>query len=64
MAEFFSTLFFIIGFLSTIIGLGALVVWVLESSSAAKRERDDRHHELIRKLGDIEFQLSLKKDNR
>ena len=33
-------------------------------SDKAKRERDERHRELVRKLGDIEFQLKLTKDSK
>lgn len=62
MTDFISTLFFIIGFCATIFGIAASIMWAIEKSSELKRERDERHRELVRKLGDIEFQLKLKKD--
>jgi hypothetical protein len=62
MLDLFSYAFFVIGFCSTIFGTGAAIIWAIERSSAAKRERDERHRELVRKLGDIEFHLNLKKD--
>jgi hypothetical protein len=62
MTGFFSYLFFTIGFLGTIFGIAAAIIWAIEKSCEAKRVRDERHRELVRKLGDIEFQLKLKKD--
>ena len=62
MSDFFSYLFFTIGFMATIFGIAAAVVWTIERASEAKRERDERHRELVRKLSDIEFQLKVKKD--
>ena len=62
MSDFIQYLFFVIGFIATFFGIGIAVVWFFERSSDAKRERDERHRELVRKLGDIEFHLKLKKD--
>jgi hypothetical protein len=64
MSDFFSYLFFTIGFCATIIGTVAAIFWAMDRSSAAKRERDERHRELVSKLGDIEFQLKLKRDSK
>lgn len=54
MSDFFSYLFFTIGFIATFVGIGASFIWAIERSSKAKRERDERHRELIRKLEAIE----------
>ena len=62
MSDFFSTLFFTIGFIGTFFGIGATIIWFFERSDKAKRERDERHRELVRKLGDIEFQMKLNKE--
>jgi hypothetical protein len=62
MPDFISHLFFVVGFVATFFGAGAAIIWFFERSSNAKRERDERHRELVRKLGDIEFHLKLKKD--
>ena len=62
MSDFFSYAFFVIGFCSTIFGTVAAIFWAMDRSDKAKRERDERHSELVRKLGDIEFQLKFKKD--
>jgi hypothetical protein len=62
MFDFFSTLFFVIGFCATIFGTMAAIFWAMDRSDKAKRERDERHRELVRKLGDIEFQLKPKKE--
>ncbi len=57
-------LFATIGFCATILGIMAAIIWAIERSTEAKRERDERHRELIRKLADIDFHLNLKKDNK
>jgi hypothetical protein len=62
MSDFFSYAFFVIGFCATIFGTVAAIFWAMDRSDKAKRERDERHRELVRKLGDIEFQLKLTKD--
>ncbi len=62
MPDFISYLFFVVGFVATFFGIGAAIIWFFDRSSNAKRERDERHRELVRKLGDIEFHLKLKKD--
>ena len=62
MLDFLSYLFFAIGFVATFFGIGTAIMWGIDRSFEAKRERDERHRELVRKLGDIEFQLKLNKD--
>ena len=62
MNDFFSILFFTIGFVATFFGIGTAIMWAIDRSFEAKRERDERHRELVRKLGDIEFQLKLNKE--
>lgn len=62
MSDIIQYVFFIIGFVATFFGIGSAVIWFIERSSNAKRERDERHRELVRKLGDIEFHLKLKKE--
>ena len=62
MSDFLTIIFAIIGFSATFYGLFFGTFWVIEKIGEAKRERDERHRELVRKLGDIEFQLKLKKD--
>ena len=62
MPDFISYLFFVIGFCATIFGTGAAIIWFFERSSDAKRERDERHRELVRKLDAIEFQMKLNKE--
>jgi hypothetical protein len=62
MLDFLSYVFFAIGFIATFFGIGAAIIWAFDRSFEAKRERDERHRELVRKLGDIEFQLKFKKD--
>ncbi len=62
MSDIITILFAIIGFSATFYGLFFGSLSVMEKISDAKRERDERHRELVRKLGDIEFQLKLKKD--
>ncbi len=63
MTDFLFYLFFGIGFTATLFGIAAGIMWAIERSSEAKRERDERHHELVRKLRDLEFQLQIKKDS-
>lgn len=62
MLDFFSYVFFVIGFCATIFGTVAAIFWAMDRSDKAKLERDERHRELVRKLGDIEFQMKLNKD--
>jgi hypothetical protein len=62
MSDFIQYLFFVIGFCATIFGTVAAIFWAMDRSDKAKRERDERHRELVRRLGDIEFHLKLKKD--
>ena len=62
MSDFFSALFFVIGFCATFFGIAAAIMWAIDRSFEAKRERDERHRELVRKLDDIDFKLKLKKD--
>lgn len=62
MSDFLTIIFAIIGFSVTFFGLFFGSFRVMDKIGEAKRERDERHRELVRKLGDIEFQLKLKKD--
>ena len=62
MSDFITILFAIIGFSATFYGLFFGTLGVMDKISEAKRERDERHRELVRKLGEIEFQLKLKKE--
>ncbi len=62
MSDFFSALFLTIGFFATVFGIAATIMWAIDRTFEAKRERDERHRELVRKLGDIEFQMKLNKD--
>ena len=62
MYDFLTIIFAIIGFSVTFLGLYFGSFRVMDKIGEAKRERDERHRELVRKLGDIEFQLKLKKD--
>lgn len=62
MSDFLFYLFFAIGFMATFFALGAAIVWAFEKSSELKRERDERHRELTRKLDDIEMHLKHRKD--
>lgn len=63
MSDFITILFAIIGFSATFYGLFFGTLSVMDKISEAKRERDERHRELVRKLSDIEFQLKLKKES-
>jgi hypothetical protein len=60
MSDFFSYLFFTIGFCATIFGTFAAIFWAMDRSDKAKRERDERHRELVRKLETIERMASQK----
>lgn len=62
MSDFITILFAIIGFSATFFGLFFGTFWIMDKFSEAARLRDERHRELVRKIGDIEFQLKLKKD--
>lgn len=63
MTDFFTGLFFFIGFMATLFGIAAAIMWTIERSSEAKRQRDERHRDLVRKLDDIELQLKRSKDS-
>lgn len=62
MSDFFTIIFAIIGFSVTFFGLFFGSFRIIDKIGEAKRERDERHREVIRKLGDIEFQLKLTKN--
>ncbi len=64
MSDFFSYLFVTIGFCATIFGTVAAIFWAIDRSDKAKRERDERHREVIRKLGDLELRLNIEKDSK
>jgi hypothetical protein len=54
MSDFITFLFASIGFTATIFGSAAAIFWAIDRSDKAKRERDERHREVIRKLEAIE----------
>ncbi len=62
MHNFITILFATIGFSATFFGLLFGTFWVMDKISAAARLRDERHRELVRKLGDIELLAKLNKD--
>ena len=62
MNDALTILFATIGFVVTFYGIATTIIWAIERSSVAKRERDERHRELLRKLDDIQSQMKSKKE--